>query len=82
MREFFRLLGALMLFGLAFKFLSWFIEGLFGKYFILFWGWLICVIIYYWAYHNPGIRFNNNMPQFDSKPGYELFEENLQNSNF
>ena len=41
---------------------------------------LACVIIYYWAYHNPDIRFNNNWPQFDpkSKPGYELFEENLK----
>jgi len=84
MRGFFRLLGALMLFGLAFRFLSWFIKGLFGRYFILFWGWLICAIIYHWAYHNPDIRFNNNMPQFDpnAKSGCEIFEERVKNGDY
>ena len=33
---------------------------------------LVCVIIYYWAYHN-------NKPPYDSRPGYEIFEENLKN---
>jgi len=43
---------------------------------------IVIAIIFWWAYNNPDIRFNNNMPQFTGKPGYETFEENLQNSDF
>jgi len=44
MRGFFRVLEGFVLFGLAFIFLKWFIKGLFGRYFIVFWIWLIVAI--------------------------------------
>ena len=42
---------------------------------------VVIAILYNWAYHNPNIRFNNNMPQFDpnAKSGREIFEERFIN---
>jgi hypothetical protein len=82
MRGIFRFLEIFMLWGLAFKFLSWFISGLFGKNWIYFWIYLIIAILCRWAYLDPDIRFNNNMPQFTGKPGYEILKEKLQDSDF
>jgi hypothetical protein len=76
MKGFFRLLGSVILFGLAFYFIRWFVKGLFGKYFILFWAWLILSIVYFWAYHNPNIMFNHNWPQHDSMTGVKAWERN------
>lgn len=61
-----RVLGGIMMFSLAFHFVEWFIKGLFGKYFIIFWIWLIAAIAYCWAYNDPEIRFNNHWPQHPS----------------
>jgi len=72
MRGFFRLLGALMLFGLAFRFLSWFIEGLFGKYFILFWVYLF-IAIGMFAYDR------GNEEPYDTRTGAEIFLSNPSN---
>jgi hypothetical protein len=76
MKGFFRLLEGVILFGLAFAFIRWFVKGLFGKYFILFWVWLILSIVYYWAYHDPDIMFNHNWPQHDDMTGAEAWERN------
>ena len=76
MKGFFRLLEGLLLFGMAFAFIRWFINGLFSRYFILFWVWLILAIVYYWAYWNPNIMFNHNWPQHDSITGAEAWSKN------
>ena len=46
MRGIFRFLEIFMLWGLAFKFLSWFISGLFGKNWIYFWIYLIIYLTF------------------------------------
>ena len=48
MRMIFNLLRGFALFGFAFMFLRWFVKGLFGKYFILFWIWLIIAFMMYY----------------------------------
>ena len=76
MRAFLRFLEGIILFGLAISFVKWFIKGLFGKYFYLFWLWLIASIVYFWAYHNPNIMFNHSWPQHDSTTGAEAWNRN------
>jgi len=82
MKGFLKFGGGLAAFGIQIIFLKWFVGGLFGKYWVYFWGYLIIAIFFYWGYHNPEIRFNNNMPQFTGKPGYEILKEKLQDSDF
>ena len=81
MKGFLKFGGGLAAFGIQIIFLKWFVGGLFGKYWVYFWGYLIIAIFFYWGYHNPEIRFNNNWPQFDpnAKSGREIFEERLKN---
>lgn len=69
MRGFFKLLEGLALFGLAFMFLRWFIKGLFGKYFILFWIWLFIAI---WMYISHNNKVEN---EYDHRTGAEIWEE-------
>jgi hypothetical protein len=69
MRGFFRVLEGFVLFGLAFMFLKWFIKGLFGRYFIIFWVWLIIAIAMYFNHQNKLEE------SYDSRTGAELWEE-------
>jgi uncharacterized membrane protein len=67
MRGFFRVLEGFVLFGLAFIFLKWFIKGLFGRYFYIFWIWLIVAI---------GMVVHDRATQepYDHRTGAEVWE--------
>lgn len=69
MRTILNLLRSFALFGFAFIFLRWFIKGLFGKYFILFWIWLI---VAYMMYYNHQKEVENS---YDHRTGAEVWEE-------
>ena len=68
MRGFFRILEGFVLFGLAFIFLRWFIKGLFGRYFIVFWAWLIIAIVMYFNHQNELEE------SYDHRTGAEVWE--------
>lgn len=67
MRGFFRVLEGFVLFGLAFMFLKWFIKGLFGRYFIVFWAWLIIAIVMF-------IHARATEEPYDYRTGAEVWE--------
>ena len=69
MRMIFNLLRGFVLFGFAFMFLQWFVKGLFGKYFILFWIWLIVAFM---MYYNNKKELENS---YDRRTGAEVWEE-------
>lgn len=68
MKGFFRVLEGFVLFGLAFIFLRWFIQGLFGRYFIVFWVWLIIAFV---MYFNHQSKVEN---EYDHRSGAEIWE--------
>ena len=68
MRGFFKLLEGFVLFGLAFMFLKWFIKGLFGRYFIIFWVWLFIAIGMYISNKNKAEN------EYDHRTGAEVWE--------
>ena len=68
MRGFFRVLEGFVLFGLAFIFLKWFIKGLFGRYFIVFWVWLIVAAVMYFNHKNELEE------SYDNRTGAEVWE--------
>jgi hypothetical protein len=69
MKGFFRVLEGLALFGLAFLFLRWFVRGLFGPYFILFWLWLFLACGMYY------VNKNRVEESYDHRTGAEVWEE-------
>ena len=75
MRMIFNLLRGFALFGFAFMFLRWFVKGLFGKYFILFWIWLI---IAFMMYYNNQKELETS---YDHRTGAEVWEEKYSKIN-
>lgn len=69
MRLILNLLRGFALFGFAFMFLKWFVKGLFGKYFILFWIWLIIAFMMYY-YNKKELETS-----YDHRTGAEVWEE-------
>lgn len=69
MRGILNLLRGFALFGFAFMFLRWFIKGLFGKYFIIFWLWLILTIV---MYHNHQKKLKES---YDHRTGAQVWED-------
>jgi hypothetical protein len=69
MRAILNLLRGFALFGFAFIFLKWFIKGLFGRYFILFWIWLIVAFM---MYYNHQKKLETS---YDNRTGAEVWEE-------
>ena len=67
MRGFLRVLEGFVLFGFAFLFLRWFIKGLFGRYFILFWAWLIIAIAMF-------VHARVTEEPYDRRTGAEVWE--------
>jgi hypothetical protein len=68
MKGFFRVLEGLYLFSLVFRFFEWFVRGLFGKYFYVFWVWLIIVSAMYFI-HQSKIE-----SEYDHRTGAEVWE--------
>lgn len=71
MRALWKLFSGIALIGLAFWFLTWYVKGHFGKYFIFFWLWTIFTILNYVHYHN-------SKPKEDPTPGYVYWERNVK----
>lgn len=69
MRTILNLLRSFALFGFAYIFLRWFIRGLFGKYFFIFWIWLILALR---MYYNHKKQLENS---YDRRTGAEVWEE-------
>jgi hypothetical protein len=69
MRGILNLLRGFALFGFVFMFLRWFIKGLFGKYFIIFWLWLILSVV---MYYNHQKKLDES---YDHRTGAEVWEE-------
>lgn len=68
MRGILKLLEGLFLFGLVVVFIKWFVKGLFGRYFILFWIWLIAAFV---MYFNHKAKVEN---EYDHRTGAEIWE--------
>ena len=68
MRVFLKFLECIVLFGLAIIFVKWFVKGLFGRYFYIFWIWLIVAI---------GMVIHDRATQepYDHRTGAEIWEE-------
>jgi uncharacterized membrane protein len=75
MKGFLRVLEGIALFGFAFLFLRWFIKGLFGKYFILFWLWLFLAIGIY------VLNQNRVEESYDHRTGAEVWKEKYSKIN-
>ena len=68
MRGILKILEGFFLFGLVIVFIKWFVKGLFGKYFYVFWAWLIVSISMYY-YHRA------NEEPYDHRTGAEVWED-------
>ena len=68
MRGFLKFLEGIVLFGLAIIFVKWSVKGLFGRYFYIFWIWLIVAI---------GMVVHDRATQepYDNRTGAEFWEE-------
>lgn len=71
----FRLLEGFILFYLVFMFISWYVKGHFGKYFIFFWAWTIFTIFYTISENK---RLNEKYA-VDPRSGQEIWTENMKN---
>lgn len=68
MRGILKFLEGIFLFGLAIIFLKWFVKGLFGRYFIIFWAWLLISFYMYFS-HQKEIE-----ESYDHRTGAEVWE--------
>jgi hypothetical protein len=68
MKGILKVLEGIFLFGLAIIFFKWFLKGLFGRYFIFFWAWLI---ISFYMYFNHQKEFKES---YDRRTGAEVWE--------